>query len=236
MCQPSPRVPTAPRAAASTTGLAAPVNLLLADLDPSLAQKDALDMFEFDPDQALVNVALSTGKHGCVGVRAAQRLECAGGNLPEAVQASLRDKMRDEMEQTTAAMLVKNAADGSLMKDALKQRDQRAPVFVCASCGERQFHRVWLKYARYGLSKLDLLRYRIAGDEAIAYDTARHDRIARAKEHGVVFSRYSVAAGEPYYHVLQEFVDLPGVGFEPNENEHSVLLCPPCARCACARR
>ncbi len=177
---------------------AAPVNLLLADLDPSLAQKNALDHFDMDADQALLHVALSTaaGHHRDVGVRAAQRLQCAGGKLPEAVQAKLRDKMRSEMQETTADMLAKNAHDGPLMKEALEQRSQLAPVFVCASCGERQFHRQWLKYARYGLSKLDLLRYRITGDEAIAYDTARHARIERAGQHGVVFSRYSVAGGE----------------------------------------
>lgn len=215
---------------------AAPVNLLMADLDPSLAQTNALDHFDMDADQALLHVALSTGHHRDVGVRAAQRLQCAGGKLPEAVQASLRDKMRVEMEETTTDMLAKNAHDGELMTKALEQRKQTAPVFVCASCGERQFHRDWLKYARYGLSKLDLLRYRITGDEAIAYDTARHARIARAGQHGVVFSRYSVGAGEPYYHVLQEFVDPPGVGFESNAKEHSVLLCPPCARCVFACR
>jgi hypothetical protein len=115
----------------------APVNLLLADLDPSLAQTDALDRFDMDADQALLHVALSTGHHRDVGVRAAQRLQCAGGKLPEAVQASLRDKMPVEMEQTTIAMLAKNAHNGPLMTKALEQRNQLAPVFVCASCGER---------------------------------------------------------------------------------------------------
>ena len=105
-------------------------------------------------------MALSTGHHRHVGVRAAQVLQCAGGKLPEAVQASLRDKMRVEMEETTAAMQAKNAHNGPLMTKALEQRNQTDPVFVCASCGERQFHRQWFKYARYGLSKLDLLRYR----------------------------------------------------------------------------
>ena len=213
---------------------AAPADLLMADLDPSLAQPNALDKFDMDADQALLNFALSSGMHGGKGVRAAQRLQCAGGNLPEADAAALRDAMRAELEQSTAKLQSKAALDGPFMKEALRQRNQRGEVHVCASCGEKQFQRDWLRYKRFGLSALDLLRYRITGDEAIAYDTARDARIKRAGEYGVVFSRYSVAADGPHYHVIQEFVDAPGTGPTPNADEHSVLLCPPCAECVCS--
>jgi hypothetical protein len=206
----------------------------MADLDPSLARHDArhdaLTEFDQDADKALLNYALSTGFHGNEGVRAAQRLECAGGKLPEAESAALRDKMRDELEASTVALEAKMASNGKFVQDALRMRNQRAPVFACASCGEKQFHREWLKHCRIPLSKLDLLRYRTTGDEAIAYDVARDARIARAGEHGVVFSRYCAAAGQPHYHVHQELVDAPGDGFEPHATEHSVLLCPSCAQ------
>jgi hypothetical protein len=213
---------------------AAPVDLLMSDLDPSLARPDALNQFDQDADKALLNYALSTGFHGDEGVRAAQILECAGGKLPEAEAAALRDKMRVELEASTAALEANMAPHGKFVQDALRMRNQRDPVFACACCGEKQYHREWLKYARFPLSKLDLLRYRTTGDEAMAYDVARDARIARAGEYGVVFSRFCAAAGQPHYHVHQELVDAPGVGFEPHATEHSVLLCPSCARCVLA--
>jgi hypothetical protein len=61
-----PPPPPQPGAAAPPV---APVDLLMADLDPSLARSDALTQLDQDADMVLLNYALGTGFHGGEGVQ-----------------------------------------------------------------------------------------------------------------------------------------------------------------------